>query len=83
MSIATMARAMKLECYQHGISQRTLARGLMLTLTPYKSGWKLIMERENISPSKQEYKIIARAFFDKRVKNISQPSENAFALSTV
>lgn len=81
MSMTTMARAMKLECYQHGISQRTLARGLMLTLTPYKSGWKLIMEREDISPSKQEYKIIARAFFDKRVKNIAKIERNGFMLT--
>lgn len=81
MNIETIARAMKLECYQNSISQRTLSRGLMLTLTPYKQGWKLIMERNNTPPSKQEYKIIAKAFFNKRVKNILKVSENAFMLT--
>lgn len=81
MSMATIAREMKLECYQHGISQRTLSRGLMLTLTPHRNGWKLIMERQNKEPSKQEYKMIAKAFFDKRVKHIAKIERNGFMLT--
>lgn len=83
MTLSEVAKQMKLECYLTGYSKRTLGRGLQLMLAPNKQGWKLTMFREDTIPSNQEYKIIARAFFDQRVKHVSQPDENAIELTTV
>lgn len=83
MKLTEIATAMKLECYDTGSSKRELGRGLNLALAPSKQGWKLTMFREDTMPSSQEYKIIARAFFNGRVKHIRQPEANAIELTTV
>jgi len=83
MRLTEIAKRMKLEAYQTGKSERKLFRGLEITLTPYKDGWKLKMERENTEPSKTEYKVVSKAFFDGRVHHLQQPSKNALELITV
>jgi len=82
MRLTEIAKQMKLECYNNGTSQRTLGRGLILTLTPLGESWKLVMERKEAPPSKQEYKIVSRAFFGQRVRSIRKASENAFELTS-
>ena len=83
MRLTEIAKRMKLEAHNEGKSTRTLFRGLSLELKPYKQGWSLTMWRENTAPSKTEYKVISKAFFDGRVHHLSQPSENAIELITV
>jgi len=83
MKLTEIARIMKLEAYHAGYSTRTLSHGLHIALEPYKQGWRLLMWREDAEPSKQEYKVIAKAFFNQRVKHVSQPDENAIELTTV
>lgn len=82
-TLREIAAQMKLECYDTGFSKRTLGHGLVLMLAPSKQGWTLTMSREDKMPSSHEYKIIARAFFNQRVKHVSQPDENAIELTTV
>lgn len=82
-TLGEIAEQMKWECYTTNLSQRTLSRGLMLELTPKGHGWKLKMSREDTLPSNWEYKIIARAFFNQRVKHVRQPEANAIELTTV
>lgn len=81
MRLTEIAKQMKLEAYNTGASTRTLGRGLILTLTPHRESWKLVMEREGVTPSKQEYKIVSKAFFGNRVKRIRKASEFAFELT--
>lgn len=81
MRLMEIAKQMKLETYQTGKSTRTLGRGLRLELTPHKNSWKLLMKRDKVAPSKQEYKIVSKAFFGLRVKHIRKTSENAFELT--
>lgn len=82
-TLKKIAREMKLEAYTSGKSERTLGRGLQLMLAPNKQGWTLTMFREDTIPSNQEYKIIARSFFDGRVKHVRQPNKYAIELTTV
>jgi len=81
-SLKEIAEQMKWECYETLISERTLARGLHLTLTPVGHKWKLIISRENAMPTKKDYKSVCKAFFNKRVKHIRQPSENSVEITT-
>ena len=83
MRLKQIARQMKLEAHETGKSTVTLKHGLKLTLEPYKTGWKLTLSREDTEPSKTEYKIISKAFFDGRVYHLSEPKKNALELITV
>lgn len=83
MKLREIAKRMKLEAYNIGVSKRMLGRGLKLTLTPFLEGWKLMLEQDNTTPSKMEYRVVAKAFFDGRVKHISQPAENSIEIITV
>ena len=82
-TLRDIARVMKYEAYVSGKSEKTLSGGLQLTLEPYKQGWKLTMQRGDTAPSKNDYKVISRAFFNGRVQHLSKPSKNALELVTV
>jgi hypothetical protein len=82
MRLTEIAKDMKIESYNTGKSYRRLWGGLELTLTPYKQGWQLTLRRENTEPSKNEYRIISKAFFNGRVKHLSQPNENSLEIKT-
>lgn len=81
-TLGEIAKEMKWECYERTVSQRTLSRGLQLELTPEGNGWKLKLSREDAMPSNQEYKVVAKAFFNKKVKHVRQPNENAIEMTT-
>jgi len=83
MKLTEIARIMKLEAYHAGYSTRTLSHGLHIALEPYKQGWRLLMWREDAEPSKKDYKVISKAFFDQRVQHLRQPSKFALELTTV
>lgn len=74
MRLVEIAKRMKLEAYYTGSARRTLWRGLQLTLTPHLQGWCLKLQREKVPPSSMEYRVVAKAFCDARVKSVSQPS---------
>lgn len=81
-SLKQIADAMRWECYEKLISERTLGRGLKLVLIPSEHKWKLTISRETSTPTKKDYKTVAKAFFDGRVKHIRQPSENSIEITT-
>lgn len=82
MRLKEIAKDMKIETHNSGKSYRRLWGGLELTLVPYKQGWQLTLRRENSEPSKTEYRVISKAFFDGRVKHLNKPDENSLEIKT-
>lgn len=82
-TLRDIARIMKYEAYISGKSERKLAGGLHLALETYEQGWKLKIGRDDTAPSKNDYRVIAKAFFNRRVAKVSQPSKNVLELTTV
>lgn len=83
MRLPEIAKHMKIEAHNTGKSYRRLWGGLELTLEPYKQGWQMTIRRENAEPSKADYKVISKAFFNERVRNLSRPQKNTLSMTTV